>query len=194
MAGAFVYTGEGEGGQVPAQFEKEDVRERLRKMPGGPTQPLTVHLRQEIDRLNIVIALTSLTLKNLRLAIAGVCTALLLRPFQTYLFSLTAALFLILLLCPRSFSEGEVQKEGTKCHSLPPLHRTLQCAIALLLMHSLARSCFPWLPSKGITMTTKTMGTSKPSWIRPYLLHRDKAAFAGASSAVTHHQEACLGG
>ena len=33
--------------------------------------PLNVHLRQELDRLNIVIKLTSSTLKNLRLAIAG---------------------------------------------------------------------------------------------------------------------------
>jgi dynein heavy chain, axonemal len=52
-------------------FDKEDVRERLRKMPGGPTQPMTVHLRQEIDRLNLVIHLTATTLRNLRLAIAG---------------------------------------------------------------------------------------------------------------------------
>lgn len=69
--GGLCQASRGGAGQVPAQFEKEDVRERLRKMPGGPTQPLTVHLRQEIDRLNIVIALTSLTLRNLRLAIAG---------------------------------------------------------------------------------------------------------------------------
>lgn len=47
------------------------MRERLRKLQGGPTQPLTVHLRQEIDRLNIIITLTTTTLKNLRLAIAG---------------------------------------------------------------------------------------------------------------------------
>lgn len=47
------------------------MRERLRRLAGGPTQPLTVHLRQEIDRLNIVIKLTTTTLQNLRLAIAG---------------------------------------------------------------------------------------------------------------------------
>ena len=40
-------------------------------MPGGPTAPLTVHLRQEIDRLNTITRLTTTTLKNLRLAIAG---------------------------------------------------------------------------------------------------------------------------
>lgn len=57
--------------QAPPLFGREDVREKLRKLPGGPTQPLTVHLRQEIDRLNTVIALTTATLRNLRLAIAG---------------------------------------------------------------------------------------------------------------------------
>lgn len=57
--------------QVPAMFDKEELREKLRKLPGGPTMPLNVHLRQELDRLNIVIKLTSSTLKNLRLAIAG---------------------------------------------------------------------------------------------------------------------------
>ena len=47
------------------------MRERLRKLPGGPAQPLTVHLRQEIDRVNVILALTATTLANLRLAIAG---------------------------------------------------------------------------------------------------------------------------
>jgi hypothetical protein len=57
--------------QVPVLFDKEEVRERLRKLPGGPMQPLTIHLRQEIDRLNIIVRLTTTTLQNLRLAIAG---------------------------------------------------------------------------------------------------------------------------
>jgi dynein heavy chain len=57
--------------QTPALFDKEEVRERLRRLAGGPMQPLTVHLRQEVDRLNIVIKLTTTTLQNLRLAIAG---------------------------------------------------------------------------------------------------------------------------
>ena len=57
--------------QVPPPFGREDVREKLKKLPGGPTQPLTVHLRQEIDRLNAVIALTGATLRDIRLAIAG---------------------------------------------------------------------------------------------------------------------------
>ena len=57
--------------KVPAYFEGEETKERLKKLPGGASQPLTVFLKQEIDRLNIVIKLTATTLKNLRLAIAG---------------------------------------------------------------------------------------------------------------------------
>jgi dynein heavy chain len=57
--------------QAPPLFEREEVREKLRRLPGGPMQPLTVHLRQEIDRMNAVIVLAVSTLKNLRLAIAG---------------------------------------------------------------------------------------------------------------------------
>jgi dynein heavy chain len=58
-------------GKVPVEFNIEVVKELLKKLPGGSTQPLTVHLRQEIDRLNIIIGLTTKTLKDLRLAIAG---------------------------------------------------------------------------------------------------------------------------
>ena len=61
--------------QVPPPFDKEETRERLRKAPGGPSAPLNVHLRQEIDRLNTILRLTSTTLKNLRLAVAGVLLA-----------------------------------------------------------------------------------------------------------------------
>lgn len=57
--------------QVPPLFDKEEVRDRLKRLPGGPMQPLTIHLRQEIDRLNIIVRLTTSTLQNLRLAIAG---------------------------------------------------------------------------------------------------------------------------
>jgi dynein heavy chain len=57
--------------KVPTNFGKEDTMEKLKKLPGGPTQPLTVHLRQEIDRLNTIISLTRKTLSNLRLAVAG---------------------------------------------------------------------------------------------------------------------------
>jgi len=58
-------------GKVPPPFEAEAVKEKLKKLPGGAMQPLTIHLRQEIDRLNTILALTKRTLSNLRLAIAG---------------------------------------------------------------------------------------------------------------------------
>lgn len=57
--------------KCPPMFDKEDTRDKCAKLPGGPTMPLTVTLRQEIDRLNTVIKLTKSTLTNLRLAIAG---------------------------------------------------------------------------------------------------------------------------
>jgi len=57
--------------KVPPNFHKEDTVDKLKKLPGGPTMPLTVHLRQEIDRLNTIISITRKTLSNLRLAIAG---------------------------------------------------------------------------------------------------------------------------
>ncbi len=49
--------------KVPQVFDKEETKEKLKKLPGGPTQPLTVHLRQEIDRLNTIVKLTTQTLK-----------------------------------------------------------------------------------------------------------------------------------
>eukprot|EP00798_Chlamydomonas_sp_ICE-L_P031303 gene31303-6451_t len=57
--------------KVPPMFDREETKEKLKKLPGGPTQPMNVHLRQEIDRLNMITKLTTSTLKNLRLAIAG---------------------------------------------------------------------------------------------------------------------------
>jgi len=57
--------------KVPKAFEPEDTKEKLKKLPFGPAMPLTVFLRQEIDRLNTIITLAAKTLKNLRLAIAG---------------------------------------------------------------------------------------------------------------------------
>ena len=52
-------------------FGGEDTKEKLKKVQGGATAPLNVHLRQEIDRLNRIMKLTQDTLINLRLAIAG---------------------------------------------------------------------------------------------------------------------------
>ena len=57
--------------KCPPMFDAEDTKEKCAKLPGGATMPLTVTLRQEIDRLNIVIKLTKTTLTNLRLAISG---------------------------------------------------------------------------------------------------------------------------
>lgn len=57
--------------KCPPAFDKEEVKDKASKLPGGATMPLTVTLRQEIDCLNIVIKLTKNTLANLRLAIAG---------------------------------------------------------------------------------------------------------------------------
>jgi hypothetical protein len=59
--------------QIPPMFEREDVRERLKKLPGGPTQPLTIHLRQEIDRLNIILKLAASTLQVRLCARVCVC-------------------------------------------------------------------------------------------------------------------------
>lgn len=52
--------------KIPSVFEQEDTKEKLKKLAGGASMPLTVHLRQEIDRLNIIVHLTTSTLKNLR--------------------------------------------------------------------------------------------------------------------------------
>lgn len=57
--------------KTPPMFDKEDIKDKCSKLPGGPTAPLTVTLRQEIDRLNTILGLTKTILTNLRLAIAG---------------------------------------------------------------------------------------------------------------------------
>ena len=43
----------------------------MKKLSGGATGPLNIHLRQEIERLNKVVAVVAETLRMLRLAIAG---------------------------------------------------------------------------------------------------------------------------
>ena len=63
--------------QFPSAVAPEEVAERLQKLAGGPTAPLNVHLRQEVDRLNIVLRIARETLESLRLAIAGGCTVIL---------------------------------------------------------------------------------------------------------------------
>ncbi|KAI3432720.1 hypothetical protein D9Q98_004263 [Chlorella vulgaris] len=56
-------------GKMPPLFAAEATKERLKKLQ--PLAPLTIHLRQEIDRLNVVLQLVTSTLQDLRLAIAG---------------------------------------------------------------------------------------------------------------------------
>lgn len=59
---------------MPAIFDKQGVRRALEKLAGGPNtvqQPLTIHLKQEIDRMQVVLKLTKSTLQNLQLAISG---------------------------------------------------------------------------------------------------------------------------
>jgi dynein heavy chain len=57
--------------KLPAIFKSEDTKEALKKLSGGATGPLNIHLRQEIERLNKVIVAVAETLRMLRLAIAG---------------------------------------------------------------------------------------------------------------------------
>lgn len=58
---------------MPPLFEKLRVRKGLEKLSGSAAvqQPLTIHLKQEIDRMQRVLELTQSTLQNLQLAIAG---------------------------------------------------------------------------------------------------------------------------
>lgn len=44
---------------------------QLKRLAGGPNTPLTIHLRQEVDRLNAVLSLVGEQLRALRSALAG---------------------------------------------------------------------------------------------------------------------------
>lgn len=57
--------------KLPPPFDPETVKESLKKLAGGASAPLNIHLRQEIDRLNKVVGVVADTLRTLRLAIAG---------------------------------------------------------------------------------------------------------------------------
>jgi dynein heavy chain len=57
--------------KLPPAFPQEETKAALTRLAGGPTAPLNIHLRQEIDRLNKVIRTVKESLRTLRLAIAG---------------------------------------------------------------------------------------------------------------------------
>jgi len=59
---------------IPKNFNFVEVRKNIEKLNGGATaqpKPLNIHLKQEIDRMQIIISLTRKTLQGLELAIAG---------------------------------------------------------------------------------------------------------------------------
>ena len=55
----------------PPPAPPEPTKDKLRRLAGGPSQPLTICLRQEIERLNRVVAAAGEALRGLQLAIAG---------------------------------------------------------------------------------------------------------------------------
>jgi dynein heavy chain len=55
--------------KLPADFIKHEVADRMKKM--GAYTPMNIFLRQEIDRMQSIISLVRLTLKQLLLAIDG---------------------------------------------------------------------------------------------------------------------------
>jgi len=59
---------------MPKSFNFVEVRKQVEKLNGGanaPPKPLNIHLKQEVDRMQIIINLTRRTLLSLELAIAG---------------------------------------------------------------------------------------------------------------------------
>jgi len=58
--------------KMPAKFNPIEVRNQLQKLNGGSNpKPLNIHLKQEVDRMQVIIGLTKTTLQDLQLAIAG---------------------------------------------------------------------------------------------------------------------------
>jgi len=71
---------------LPADFSSSDVRQSIAALPGGHTMPLNIFLKQEIDRMQVVIRTIRSTCKDLELAIAG--TIVMSQPLQTALTAL----------------------------------------------------------------------------------------------------------
>merc|ERR1712072_1500539 len=60
--------------EMPPAFNPVSVRKNIEKLNGGASnspKPLNIHLKQEIDRMQIIIKLTRNTLQQLELAVAG---------------------------------------------------------------------------------------------------------------------------
>jgi len=60
--------------EMPGAFNPVSVRKNIEKLNGGAAaqpKPLNIHLKQEVDRMQIIIKLTRRTLEQLELAIAG---------------------------------------------------------------------------------------------------------------------------
>jgi len=60
--------------EMPKAFNPVNVRKCIEKLNGGASaqpKPLNIHLKQEVDRMQIIIALTRRTLQQLELAVAG---------------------------------------------------------------------------------------------------------------------------
>lgn len=55
--------------KLPPNYKSHEVTDRLKKM--GHLQPLNIFLKQEIDRMQRVLAVVRTTLTDLRLAIDG---------------------------------------------------------------------------------------------------------------------------
>jgi len=59
-------------GKMPKPFNMITVKNQLQKINGGPNpKPLNIHLKQEVDRMQIIIKITKNTCEQLKLAIAG---------------------------------------------------------------------------------------------------------------------------
>jgi len=59
--------------KMPPDFDKAKLRSDLAKLNSGSStpKPLNIHLKQEIDRMQVIIGITRTTLNDLDLAIAG---------------------------------------------------------------------------------------------------------------------------